>query len=152
MPILRPLKLSKQIADFSGYTHEEEKSFDKILFQKKYPPEKTLFKFKSLQIKMKDYENLKNETISPNMMCFFLEYLDEMQKGNNQIYNFDNGCLFFTMAINVIRYDKFTKKASYEFLKGRENDFAGNLSLMRKRYNKLAMVILIEGRFLLIIS
>ncbi len=152
MPILRPLKLSRKIVDFSGYTHEEEKSFDKILSQKKYPSEKTLFKLKSLQIKMKDYENLKNERMSPNMMCFFLEYLDEMQKGNNQIFNFDNGSLFFSIAVIVVHYDKFNKKASYEFLKGRENDFVGNLSLMRKRYNKLAMVILIEGRFLFIIS
>lgn len=150
MPILRPLKLSRKIVDFSGYTHEEEKSFDKILSQKKYSSEKTLFKLKSLQIKMKDYESLKNEAISSNMMCFFLEYLDEMQKGNNQIYNFDNGSLFFTFAVNVVHYDKLKKKASYEFLKGRENDFVGNLSLMRKRYNKLAMVILIEGRFFFI--
>lgn len=152
MPILRPMKPLRKIADFSGYTPEEEKFFEKTLFQKKYPSEKTLFKLKFLQITMKDYENLKNETISSNMMCFFLEYLDEMQKGNHRVYNFDNGSLFFTMAINVLRYDKFSKKASYEFLKGRENDFNGNLSLMRKKFNKLAMVILMEGRFLFIIS
>ena len=149
---MKTVKTQKKIKDFDDFTLEEYKQLEESLFKKKLKPDKRILYFENYEIMMQDYLHLKSESAFPvNLMSFFIQYIQEFQESHYDKYNKESGNKTFIFGIKLLKFDKFYKKAKYEYLPGQSNIYKGKISHLLEIFNLISIMILCENRWIVLL-
>lgn len=144
--------LKKNLKWFEDYTAEEYKELETQLMRKKFKSNKNILYFKTYSINMQDYSHLKNESAFPvALMSLFIQYVDEYQQKNHEKFNKESGNKTYIFGIKVTKYDKFYKKARYEYLPGPQHIYKGKTNYIIELYSLVCMMLLVENRWVCVL-
>lgn len=145
-------KKMKKLKFFEEFTLEEFKSLEEKLMKKKIKPEKKILYLENYAITFQDYLHLKSDSaFTVNLMNFFIQYIKEFQEKNYETYDKNSGNKTYIFGVKVTKFDKFYKRAKYEYLPGQSNSYKGKTSYLVEIYNLICLMILVENRWMILL-
>lgn len=102
-----------------------------------------------VHIKVDDIRKLEQEeAVNSRIVALFVNYLNLLQKIERSNMNKRNQCRCYFAAVNVLSYDKYYKKAKYEFLPGLRNEYRHNSEKIYEDFDKTVLVIKYDDRWM----
>jgi len=102
-----------------------------------------------VHIKVDDIRKLEQEeAINSRIVALFINYLNLLQKIERGNMNKRNQCRCYFAAVNVLSYDKYYKKAKYEFFPGLRNEYRNNPEKIYEEFDKAILVLKYDDRWM----
>ena len=151
-PELKPAKKKQKIPDFKDFKNEEFKELEASLLKKTLKPDKKIISFPEFSLTNQDYQQLKSESaFTTPLMSFFLRYIEEYQQRNLETFNKDNGNRTFAIGIKVLKFDRFYKRAKYQYIPGSINFYKGKARSLMELFNLISVMVFIESRWVVLL-
>jgi len=102
-----------------------------------------------VHIKVDDIRKLEQEeAVNSRIVALFVNYLNLLQRIDRGNMSKRNQCRCYFAAVNVLSYDKYYKKAKYEFLPGLRNEYRHNSEKIYEDFDKTVLVIKYDDRWM----
>lgn len=151
--VIKPARAAKtRLGDFAEFSLEDYKEMDAKLLRKGLAPEKPIVFLKDYSVSMRDYLHLRDDSAFPaTLMSFFIQFIQDFQAKRPEVFSKDSGNKTYIFGIKVLKFDKFYKKARFEYLPGPTHIYKGKTSYIIELYSLICLMILLENRWICVL-
>ena len=129
--------IEKNMIKIYEFNEDEYEGLLSAFNKKKYQNNDNFFTSYNVQVKIPDFEHLRNGScVTKNSMSFILKYFENFQLSEKNSKEKGNNCFFFGVYINT--FERFEKKASYTTISSTDTELSP--LKLSKLYDKVIIV------------